>query len=200
MGTRARRNMSDDIRNAGNAASSLLDPNSFSSAGMIDSHVPAEYGLYAIRLCEGAELPEPFGTIRRQRDTHLVYLGEAQRQTLRTRLLDNELRAKGNGTFFRSLGAVLGFRPPAGSLAGRARQQNYRFAPSDRDQIVEWINKHLEVSWVVLRQNEVHAVEVQLIGEQTPLLNLKDNPFRLEPLSRLREDCRVITSMPATSS
>jgi hypothetical protein len=192
--------MSHDIRNAGNASNSLLDPNSFCSAGEIDSHVPAEYGLYAIRLRVGAELPEPFGAIRRQRDTHLVYLGEAQRQTLRARLLGNELRAKGNGTFFRSLGAVLGFRPPAGSLAGRARQQNYRFAPSDRDQIVEWINEHLEVSWVVLRQNEVHAVEVQLIGEQTPLLNLKDNPLKLKSLSRMRDECRAIASTPATTS
>lgn len=185
------------MHSTGNVANSLLNSRAFRSARTVDSHIPTEYGVYAIRLRAGAELPEPFGAIQRQRDTHLLYLGEAVRQTLRTRLLGNELRAKGNGTFFRSLGAVLGFRPVAGSRAGQARQQNYRFARSDRDQIVEWINEHLEVSWVVLRQSEIHSVEVQLIGEQTPLLNLKDNPNKLVQLSRLREECRVIASTPA---
>ena len=35
---------------------------------------------------------------------------------LNKRMLKQELRSKGHGTFFRSIGAVLGFRPDKGSL------------------------------------------------------------------------------------
>ncbi len=42
-------------------------------------------------------------------------------------MLGNELRARGHGTFFRSLGAVLGYLPPKGSLKGKSNQNNYTF-------------------------------------------------------------------------
>jgi hypothetical protein len=91
---------------------------------------------------------------------------------------------------------VLGFRPLAGSLAGQARQQNYRFAPETSELIVDWINEHLEVNWIVVGRSEVHAAEVSLIRKHAPLQNLQDNPLRLEPLSRLRTECRMIASSP----
>lgn len=172
----------------------LLADGSFRPAGEIDAVVPDEFGVYAIRLRSGAALPEPFQSLLDDRDTGLIYIGQAEKQTLLKRLLGNELRARGNGPFIRSIGAVLGYRPPFGSLAGRARVQNYRFAPADRIAIVEWINAHLEVSWATLPQAEVHAVEVALVREHTPLLNLQDNPRALPELKALRFECRTIAA------
>lgn len=174
--------------------SGLLDDSGFRAAAEIDDTVPREFGLYALRLVAEATLPDPFGSILSSRSSRLVYIGEARTQTLHRRLLGNELRARGNGTFFRSIGAVLGYLPPAGSLAGHARQQNYRFAPNDRDAIIGWINQHLEVNWIVMPQAEVHAAEVGLIREHTPLLNLKDNPLALAELKLLRELCRSVAA------
>lgn len=176
----------------------LLDDRSFRPAREIDASVPNEFGVYAIRPRIGADLPELFQTLLDERDTRLIYVGQAERQTLLKRLLGNELRARGNGTFIRSTGAVLGYRPPFGSLAGRSRIQNYRFAPADRIAIVEWINVNLEVSWAVLPQAEVHRAEVTLIREHTPLLNLQDNPRALPELAAVRSECRAIAAGLAT--
>ncbi|MCI9857226.1 GIY-YIG nuclease family protein [Microbacterium proteolyticum] len=178
---------------------SLLD-GSYQSAGEIDAIVPDSFGVYAIRLVAGSTLPGPFEALLTERGSRLIYIGQAEKQTLLKRLLGNELRARGNGTFIRSVGAVLGYRPPFGSLAGRARTQNYRFGSADRVAIVEWINSNLEVNWTVLPQSEVHEVEVALIREHTPLLNLQDNPRALPELALLRAECRAIAaglSMPA---
>lgn len=168
----------------------LLDDGYFRTAGEIDPRVPNEFGVYAIRLRGGASLPEPFLSVRDGRNTRLIYIGQAEKQTLQQRLLRNELRARGNGTFFRSIGAVLGYRPPFASLAGRARMQNYRFAPTDRSTIVDWIDTNLEVSWAVVPQPEVHESEVTLMREHAPLLNLQHNPRALPELALLRAECR----------
>ncbi|MGR6742073.1 GIY-YIG nuclease family protein [Microbacterium arborescens] len=176
----------------------LLDDGSFRSAGEVGPLVPNEFGVYAIRLRGGATLAEPFFSVRDGRD--LIYIGQAEKQTLRKRLLGNELRARGNGTFFRSIGAVLGYRPPFGSLAGRARMQNYRFAPTDRNAIVNWIDANLEVSWAVLPQSEVQEAEVALIRENTPLLNLQHNPRARSELALLRANCRAIAAGLSTSA
>lgn len=160
----------------GPTVEAIPDAASFIPAGGIDQLIPIEFGVYAIGVKEGASLPEPFQNRLNERDTRVTYIGEAREQSLSKRFLGNELRARGNGTFFRGLGAVLGDRPPAGSRAGHARRPNYRFAPSDRDVIVEWINVNLEVSWALLAHGNVYAAEVALIRRHSPLLNLKDNP------------------------
>ena len=174
----------------------LLEENSFRPAGIIDQLVSEDFGLYAIRLREGATLPNPFGAVAIECGTRLLYLGQALDQTLPVRFLGNELRGKGNGTFLRSLGAVLGLRPAPGSLANNARKQNYRFSPPNREAIMGWINEHLEVSWVTLPRVDVHGAEVELIREHTPVLNLKDNPLKLPELALLREIYREIASGP----
>lgn len=173
----------------------LLDDASFRAANTIDRQVPHDYGLYAIRLREGVDLPQPFGAIVSDRGTRVLYIGEARGQRLPVRLVDNELRAKGNGTFFRSLGAVLGYVPATGSLAGRASQKNYRFTPTDQETIVRWINVNLEVSWMVLPQSAIRHEERNLIRREGPLFNLRSNPRRLPELAALREHCRIVAGL-----
>lgn len=174
----------------------LLADASFRRAADIDGDVPDRFGLYAIRVRKVETLPEPFRSIAQARDSRLIYLGEATGQTLRRRFLGNELRGHGHGTFFRSIGAVLGYRPPVGSLVGKANPRNYRFSPADTALIVDWINAHLEVSWTAFADG-IHASEVTLIRKHTPLLNLRDNPRALPELSTLRAECCAIAGTVA---
>lgn len=179
------------------AVEGLLDPAVFRGAGDIDGEVPDVYGLYAIRVRDVSALPDPFRSIATGRGSNLIYVGEATGQTLRRRFLRNELRGQGHGTFFRSLGAVLGYRPVAGSLAGMANQRNYRFSPADTESIVAWINANLLVSWAQV-DHGIHNMEVALIRAHAPLLNLRDNPAALRDLSELRAlCCRIAASQVA---
>ncbi|MFD5215282.1 GIY-YIG nuclease family protein [Microbacterium sp. NPDC058345] len=99
----------------------LLDDGSFQPAVGIDAIVPDEFGVYAIRLRSGAALPTPFQSRLDDLATRVLYVGQAEKQTLLNRLLGNELRARGNGTFIRSIGAVL----PRGGPHARCRSSTH---------------------------------------------------------------------------
>lgn len=186
------------VTNPNVIASRLLARDAFRSAADIDGAVPDLPGLYAIRIKDANYLPSPYRAAAVARGTDLLCLGQATRRTLRHRFVGSELRGKGHGTFFRSIGAVLGCRPPVGSLIGKANSRNYRFSPSDTDAIVDWINLHLEVSWVTLDVDDIPQTEVALIRVHRPLLNLRDNPAALPELLALRHACSVIAVQPAT--
>lgn len=174
----------------------LLDPTGFRLAEAIDPEVPDRPGIYAIRVHDKSALPEPFRSISEGRGHDLLYLGIA-RKSLRRRFLGQELRARGHGTFFRSLGAILGYRPLAGSLIGKRNPRNYTFPAAHNGEIIEWINENLLVNWV--EYSGAHAMEESiLISEQLPLLNLKGNPAALAELSLLRAECiRIANSASA---
>lgn len=170
-----------------NLAEALLKPPAFRPAGKIDLIVPNRPGLYAIRVRDTNALPEPFKSHAARRGHDLLYIGIA-RQSLSIRFLSQELRARGHGTFFRSIGAILGYRPLAGSLIGKGNIRNYKFAPEDNRAITDWINTNLLANWVEF--SGAHAVEESaLIKEHLPLLNLQGNPAPLPELSTLRAEC-----------
>jgi hypothetical protein len=99
-----------------------------------------------------------------------------------------ELRAKGHGTFFRSLGAALGYRPEKGSLTDKANKRNYTFSAADEKAIIAWINQHLLINWIQY-EGDFESFESYLIGKYTPLLNLDKNPAALRILSDARAAC-----------
>lgn len=165
----------------------LLADDAFRAAGRVDALVPDAPGLYAIRVTGFDVLPSPFREEARRRGDRLIYIGEAK-VSLRRRLLGQELRARGHGTFFRSLGAVLGFRPASGSLIGKANPRNFVFTPVDEQAIIDWINRHLEVSWVPF-EGDIHAAESALLRAHAPLLNLTGNRRAMPELSALRAAC-----------
>lgn len=168
-------------------ASALLEPSAFRPAGAIDPEVPDRPGFYAIRVLDRDALPEPFRSHSKLRGHDLLYIGIAS-GALSSRLVGQELRARGHGTFFRSLGALLGYRPVTGSLIDQVSKKNYRFAPRDNRAIIDWINTNLLVNWVEF--SGAHAVdESPLIRERLPLLNLQGNPAGLPELSALRAEC-----------
>lgn len=176
-------------------AAALLERSAFKPAGAIDSEVPNRPGLYAIHVSDTGALPQPFLSHAEKRGHDLIYLGIA-RQSLSRRLLGQELRARGHGTFFRSVGALLGYRPPIGSLVGQGNTKNYTFAPEDNQSIIDWINTNLLVNWMEF--SGAHAVEESsLIREHLPLLNLQGNPAALPELSALRAECVRIANLSA---
>lgn len=149
-------------------------------------------GFYCIRLREGSQLPERYQKHLRDRDHGIIYLGKAEGQTLRKRLLKQELRAEGHGTFFRSIGAVLGFTPEIGSLLAYKNKNNYKFPTKDEEKIIKWINKNLEVSCLPFSGD--FSIENNLIRKHTPLLNATHNPLKLKELIEDKARCREIAN------
>ena len=145
-------------------------------------------GLYSIFVVSPEALPAPYSDELVVRSTRLLYVGKASR-SLKRRLLEEDLLGKRNSTFFRAIGAILGHRPPRGSLRGKSNQNNYRFRTNDRRMIVEWINCHVRVRW---RESERVDLEPRLIMKLQPILNTQYNPRPSQHLARLRQECREI--------
>lgn len=159
------------------------------SAAIAEANVPEAPGYYSLFVDTARSLPAPFGELLGARGTNLIYAGIATR-SLRIRLVDQDLRHRRASTFFRGIGAVLGYRPLRGSLLGMKNLKNYRFTSSDTLEIIEWINAHLAVGWVAGDAQE--KVEAAVITHLRPLMNSKHNPDRLKELSALRALCRHI--------
>ena len=151
--------------------------------------IPDEPGIYAICLANPGNLPDSFRKIFLERTHKIIYIGIATK-SLKKRL-NQELWAKGHGTFFRTLGAVLGYTPPKGSLVGKSNQNNYKFSAEDEMEILKWIEKNLIINWVELSEN-INKVEDGLIEKYYPLLNTTGNPFALPEVRELRKKCREV--------
>ncbi|WP_342354343.1 GIY-YIG nuclease family protein [Leucobacter aridicollis] len=188
--TRVQPTPSDDLRR-------LVYAGSFISAADADVHVPPSPGLYAIRLADDAALPREFAELALTRGHRIAYVGKAT-TSLRTRLVSQELRARGHGTFFRSIGAVLGFRPAPGSMAGRKNGRNYGFVPADEAAIIRWINNNMLVNWVEVDPELQRSSEARLIRQHCPVFNLAGNPEASTRLLALRAECVRIASAAAS--
>lgn len=161
-----------------------------SRCAVAESAVPNSPGYYAIFIDDSRLLPDPFRARLGPCANKPIYVGIATR-SLQRRLVSQDLRHQSPSTFFRSLGAVLGFRPPPGSLAHRRRHSNYRFNPPETTDIVRWINAHASVRWIEdICPQEIY--ERKAIARLRPILNLKHNPQAIEMLKELRDECRKI--------
>lgn len=166
---------------------SLMSERNFKNALTIDSLVPNQPGLYCIRIIDCNKLPKQFNKHLLERNHNIIYIGIAS-QSLLKRFLNQELRAKGHGTFFRSIGAVLGYKPENGSLQAKANKRNYKFKPNDEKQIINWINDNLKVNWVAF-SGDFETLETEIIKKYLPLLNIAKNPMALKELIDLRAEC-----------
>jgi len=170
----------------------LLNLEDYKKASEIDKIVPDVAGLYCIRISNIDTLPSPFNEIIKKRNHNIVYVGLASK-SLKKRFLNQELRARGHGTFFRSLGAILGYKPLKGSLIGKANTRNYKFEKASEKLIIKWINDNLIVNWVEY-DGDFKAIETQIITNNLPLINLANNPIALKEISDLRAECVMIAN------
>ncbi len=121
-------------------------------------------------------------------EKEIIYIGVGQ-ITLFKRL-NQEIRGKSNGTFFRSIGALLGYLPPKGSLYGKSNKDNYRFDTATRRKIIEWINKNLMLSWYLYNREDIKKLEKCVIRTLKPSLNIEHNPDALPELKEKRKICK----------
>lgn len=162
------------------------------SATEAESWVPSEPGLYSIFVDKPINFPQYISDYLSKRQTNIIYVGKAQKQILRDHVVKQDLRGKGNSTFFRGLGAVLGFRPPVGSLKNKTNKNNYTFRPRDRHKIVEWIDDHLFIRWLTMEPTCVKRHEPIAINALRAPFNSDHNPDAINQLADLRAECRRI--------
>jgi hypothetical protein len=165
------------------------------SVAIAHTVVPAEPGFYSIFIDEAGSLPNPFDRHLCNKDTRLIYIGVASR-SLFGRLVEQDLRHRNPSTFFRGIGAVLGYRPLAGSLVGKRNQNNYKFSTVDTEAIDAWCREHLTVRFVATDTSQYPNAERHAIGRNCPILNTTHNPECLSELAELRQCCRSIARTP----
>lgn len=156
--------------------------------------VPTEPGFYSILVDKPESMPSPFDRYLREKQTRLIYIGVASR-SLYGRLIEQDLRHQNPSTFFRGIGAILGYRPSAGSLVGKGNQNNYKFSKADTATIQDWCRQHLSVRFVVVDPAHHLNAEKYAIRRNCPILNTTHNPNCLSELAELRELCRLIGRM-----
>lgn len=150
-----------------------------------------EPGIYAIFVDAAESLPEPYLSELISRETDLIYVGKAER-TLIGRCIEEEMRHKRAATFFRSIGAMLGYVPDVGSLVGMSNQYNYRFSCDSTREIVQWMENHLQATAVPMPAEQVDQTEAAIIRLAKPLINIQNNPDKFNPLVSARERCRSV--------
>lgn len=155
--------------------------------------VPATPGIYCIKLRKGVPLPAKFG---KAREDGIIYIGQASK-SLKERLWEEELNHKRPATFFRSIGAMLGYLPPKGSLAGKRNTSNYKFSEEDTESIRKWMRQSLLVNFIALEPAMIDDTEIALIKKYCPLANLKHNPVRNDELKAARNKCKEYANTPA---
>lgn len=168
----------------------LINEKNFKSIDVCEKSIPDSPGLYAVRIKDPKKLGTVFLNVLSERDDTIIYIGVAP-NSLKKRFLNEELRAKGHGTFFRTMGAVLGYLPEEGSLIGQENQNYYKFSPDDEEEIVQWIEEHLIFNWITTSDDH-QAIEEKLIKAHLPLLNIAGNPGVLNNVQVLRNKCKSI--------
>lgn len=146
--------------------------------------VPDLPGIYCIKIRKGVVFPKDYGKIR---EDGIIYIGKAE-TSLRTRLWEQDLNHNGHATFFRSIGAMLGKRPPKGSLYGK-NSRNYEFDYLDTEFIKKWMRQSLLVNFITLPVGMIKEVEDKLIKKYCPLVNIKGNPQKSKALEEARKEC-----------
>ena len=147
-------------------------------------------GYYAIWIKNPESILEQFKTELIKRKSNLLYIGIAE-TSLFVRLFEQELMHQKTATFFRAIGALIGYRPSTGSLSGKKNQNNYKFCNEDTKSICEWIDINIAVSFIGIKAVNLE-IEKELIKKHIPILNWTHNQNKFQPLKLLRKECREI--------
>jgi hypothetical protein len=178
-----------------NSSSSILktvfDSADFFSQAHLSRDLLQKTGFYAIRLKGGSSLPIRYQSRLNERQTRIIYIGKAEGQSLSKRL-GQELQHSSPGTFFRSIGAVLGKTPIPGSLNDYSNKKNYKFKISDTQEIIDWLSENVDVAIAPFSGD--FSIENEIIANYSPLLNHTGNPNKCLELMEDRAECRRIAN------
>lgn len=170
--------------------SQLIDENNFCLVGRVpECAISRKPGLYCFRIENPYSLPPTFRDLLLGRDHNILYIGQASK-SLFERCWEEELHHKNPATFFRKVGAILGFRPPKGTLGESGK--NFKFSASDTAKIISWMESNLLVNMVECKVPNLDSNEKSLIEKYCPLLNGTYNPKKLKSVTELIKECREI--------
>ncbi len=160
----------------------LIQGDFYSVNELSKSLIPDKPGLYCIKLRKDVILPSKYGEIS---NDGIIYIGKASKSILQ-RLWEEELNHKRPATFFRSIGAILGYMPPKGSLP---KGSNYKFNETDTHAIREWMRQSLLVRFISINDATLTEFEESLIKKYKPLINILYNPNPSKELKAARAKC-----------
>lgn len=168
---------------------SLFELKNFKPIADLDSYaIPLQVkGLYSISVKSVQVLPQLFQDELLSNNSPIIYIGVGERSIYER--LQEECKGKSNGTFFRGIGALLGYKPPVGSLLDKVNKKNYRFSKTDRNNIVSWMNDNLNFNFIK-REDDLLSIEKALIKLYCPILNTTHNPAKSKFLASMRKSCR----------
>jgi len=172
-----------------NVENELIINGKFKSIKDLNQDILNSTGFYCIKLKDNSKLSDRYQSILDKRTHKFIYIGKAEGQTLRERLAQ-ELELKKPGTFFRSIGCVLGYLPKKGHLKGKSNQNNFKFSKTDKKEIINWLKNNVELSIVKFEGD--FSIESELIKKYCPLLNDTHNPMKLQELKDDKDKCRKI--------
>ncbi|SEB56181.1 hypothetical protein SAMN05443246_1081 [Paenibacillus sp. GP183] len=181
------------LENQNHFKDNITNPNYVIAASLAESEVPNTPGIYCIMIRDITSIPEPYSACLINRDHNILYVGQASTSLLK-RLVTQDLRHKSPASFFRSIGAIFGYRPVIGSLSHSRNGANYKFSDDDTLRIIDWINKNLIINWIAMKSELLNDIEIKLILEAKPILNIRQNPNKLKELVSLRQECRMIAA------
>ena len=131
----------------------------------------------------------------------IIYVGQASK-SLKKRFRNQEILAKGHGTFFRTLGVVLGKNPKPHCLY-RKKSRNFTFSSTDKVAIRSWISQNAEYLALDIRTTpwlslaSLSCAELDLIKHYAPPLNIKGNASKFRPLLlSLRDQAVRLARLP----
>lgn len=168
----------------------LINEKNFKAIHHGEHQIPDVPGLYCIRIKDPRALDTVFSNVLAERNHTIIYIGMAS-ESLIKQFLGQELRAEGHGSFFRNLGAVLGYCPEESSLLGKTNQNNYKFSSENEQDIVKWIDENLIINWISASE-DLDAIKDTLIKKHLPLLNISKNPGAFNNVRVLRDRCKAI--------
>ena len=154
----------------------------------LDSEILKYTGVYLLKLNSGVVLPNGYNMEFLKRKHRIIYIGKAEKQSLKARLAQ-EIEHKRPGTFFRSIGAALKFDPIERHLVGKKNQSNYRFSKTTTSQISDWLISNIEICVIPC---DKFIIENELIKEYEPIFNIRGNPGKLTMLEQDRQRCKII--------
>lgn len=126
-----------------NLIKELINQNDYLTVSEAESDNPAYCGIYSIIINDLTLLPKEIIVYQRRysKYNNIIYIGMANPQTIKKRLIVQDLQNKGAAIFFRKLGSVQGY------IALKGSGKNYKFEKEDKIQLINWIAENLQVKY-----------------------------------------------------
>lgn len=126
-------------------------------------------------------------------DWKLIYVGQAKGNGGLLTRFRQEFRQEGKGTFFRSIGAVLGETPRVSQNEGEIR--NYVFEGEAKERVINFIEETMGVQYESLDNAPIIITDEPEIRVKKPILNIRHNPLPSQFVKSGRDRCRQIAAV-----